>query len=522
MSLMLKPLLLSRRALLAAGAGLMLAAGLYLNTTIPVHADTPVRGGTLKFATLGLDTSDPHRHTGSLGVQQVFVEALTSIAPDGSIDPWLAEDYSVSEDGLTYTFTLRGGVTFHNGRTMTADDVKVNFERIRAEVQRGWLASAMALVEGFEAPDPQTFIVKMTEPYAAFLGLISEAWILAPESEGWDGTITQPIGTGPFKFGEWTPQISLVAPRHDGYWQEGRPYLDAVEFDLRDATDQNALAIRAGDLHVARVPGDALPELRADEQISIQFLRDTTWYFWSFNNRSPNPPFDNARVREAVAYALDKTAYMNFIAGEDGIVTNQLAVPGNFYHDPELHAADKHARPDLEKARSILAEEGVDPSGVTMKVVSWQTPYSEVAAQMLSQLGFKVEHHALDDLGAQQTLGEYEWDLAPMASGPRADIFLRFVRFMSDGPNPVLWGGVQDPELDALINAGVTTVDAEQRRARYLEAWQHIMDRYYTVVVGHAANAFAIRDEVRGYETGFTWSPHRADSGLAHTWLAQQ
>lgn len=503
-----------RRLLLAATA-----SGAIALAAPALAQDDPVYGGTLNFATLGLDTADPHRHTGSIGVQQVYAEALTSIANDGSVKPWLAERFEVSEDGLTYTFTLRQGVTFHNGDTMDAEAVRENFERIKANVTRGWLASAMKLVDGFEAPEARTFVVNMSEPYAAFLPLISEAWILSPESPGWDETITTPIGTGPFEFGEWVPQVELIAPKHEEYWQEGLPYLDAVRFDLRDATEENALALRAGDLHVARVPGDALPELRADPQIEVEFLKDTTWYFWSFNNREPNPPFDNLKVREAVTYALDKAAYMDFVAGPDGIVTNQMAIPGNFYFDEAVHEADTHAAPNLERARDILAEEGVDPSSITLEVVSWQSSYAEVAVQMVKQLGFEVNHRALDDLGAQNALGEYDWDLAPMASGPRADIFLRFVRFMSDGPNPVLWGGVQDDELDAMINDAVTTVDAGERREKYLAAWQHIMDEYYTVVVGHASNAFGVRAEVGGFETGFTWSPNRVDGGLAFTHL---
>ncbi len=511
---------LTRRSVFAGATALALtlSAGQFPGGGL-VAAETPKHGGMLTFATLGLDTADPHRHTGSIGVQQVYAEALTSIANDGSVKPWLAESFDVSEDGRTYTFTLRPDVVFHDGTPMTADAVKANFDRIKANVTKGWLASAMKQVDGFEAPDATTFVVRMQKPYAAFLNLISEAWILSPASPGWDDTITTPIGTGPFKFGTWTPKVELIAPKNEAYWQADLPYLDAVHFDLRDAVDENALALRAGDLHVARVPGDALPELRADDDIDVQFLKDTTWYFWSFNNRSPNPPFDNVKVREAVAYALDKTAYMNFIAGEDGIVTNQMAIPGNFYFDEALDAADVHVKPDLDKARAMLAEAGVNPAETTVKMVSWQEPYAEVAVQMVKKLGFNVEHTALDDLGTQKLLSEYQWDIAPMASGPRADIFLRFVRFMSDGPNPVLWGGVQDPELDAMITDAVTTVDDDTRRAKYLDAWKRIMDRYYTKVVGHASNAFGVRSDVKGFETGFTWSPNRVDGGLAHTWL---
>ena len=505
-----------RRALLAGALALGMAA-----PAVTAKAETPQYGGTLNISTLGLDTSDPHRHTGSIGVQQIYVEALTSIANDGSVKPFLAESYTVSDDGQTYAFTLRDGVTFHNGRAMTADDVLKNFERVKNNVSKGWLASAMKQVEGFDAPDDRTFVVRMAEPYAAFLNLISELWIVAPESAGWDSTITEPIGTGPFKFGEWVPKVELTAPKHDGYWQKDLPYLDAVRFDLRDSPD-NDLALRSGDLHVARVSRDKVASLTRDGSVGIQQLKDTTWYFLSFNNRKPAPPLDNVRVRQAIAFAIDKTAYMDFVAGDQAIVTNQMVIPGNFYFDEKFHKTDRHAKANLDKAKQILADEGVDPGDTVLRFISYQSePEAEVAVQMIKQLGFKVQHTALDDLGMQKQLGEYDWDLTASSSGPRADVFLRYVRMMSDGPNPVLWGGVQDPKYDALVASAISDNEPASRRNAYLDAWQRVADNYYTVVTGHAATPFGVRDEVRGYETGYTYSQNRVDGGLAFTWLAR-
>jgi peptide/nickel transport system substrate-binding protein len=480
---------------------------------------TPRRGGILRYAAGGLDTSDFHRHTGSISVPQVIVEAPTSIADDGSVKPFLAESWTISSDGTLYTFKIRPNVRFHNNRIMTSADFLANFERVKARVTGGWLASAMKQVASFETPDPQTFVVKMQKPYAPLLSLLSEMWIVAPESAGWNETISRPIGTGPFKFERWTPKVELFAPRHDGYWQEGKPYLDAVRFDLSD-NEQRDVALRAGDLHIVNLPDDKLADIVKLPGYTIHPLKDSTWYFWSFNNRKPRPPFDRIKVREAVSYALDKPSYMSFIAGERGIVTNQMVAPGNFFFDKAMHEADTHAKPDLAKARAMLQAEGVNPAATPMRVVSWQNAYAEVAVQMVRELGFRIEHIALDDLGAQRRLGEYDWDLAPMGSGPRADIFLRYVRMMSDGPNPVLWGGVQDPEFDRLTLAAVAEVDDMRRRQFYLDAWKRAMDRYYTVVAGHSFQNYASRPEVRGFSGGFTWSPHRVDGGLAFTWIA--
>jgi ABC-type transport system substrate-binding protein len=107
-----------------------------------------------------------------------------------------------------------------------------------------------------------------------------------------------------------------------------------------------------------------------------------------------------------------------------------------------------------------------------------------------------------------------------MSSGPRADIFLRYVRLMSDGPNPVLWGGIQDPELDKLIKAAVAEPAIEARKALYLKAWRRVMDKYYFLVLGLSSNQIAMSRSVQGYDPGFTWSPNWASGGVAQTWLA--
>lgn len=479
-------------------------------------AGQPRRGGTLRLSLLGLDTADPHRHSGSIAVQQVYAETLTSIGDDGRVVPFLAERFEAQPDGLGYTFHLRQGVQFHNGRALTASDVRANVERVRAQIKGGWLSGAMRLVDQVETPDPATLRITLTEPYAPFLNLLSELWIVAPESPGWDATITQPIGTGPFTFGTWRPDVSFEAPAFAGYWQPGLPYLDALHFDLRGERD-STLALRAGDLHVGYVGNDQIPVLRS-AGIDVQFLKDTAWYFLSFNNRKPSALMQDARVRDAIALAVDKRAYMNFIV-PDALVSNQPVRPETFFWDAAMDAADPFARPDLAKAKALLAQAGVDPAAHTLKIVSWQNDYAQVAVQMVRQLGFGVDHQALDDIGAQRRLAQYDWDLAPFSSGPRADVYLRYARLLSDGPSPMLWGGIQDPALDSLIKKAVSATSPEQAREGYLQAWAHVMEQRYTLGIGHAADAIGVGAKVRGYATGFTWSQHRADGGVAHAWL---
>jgi ABC-type transport system substrate-binding protein len=127
---------------------------------------------------------------------------------------------------------------------------------------------------------------------------------------------------------------------------------------------------------------------------------------------------------------------------------------------------------------------------------------------MIKKLGFEVNHVALDDVGAQRRLGQYDWDISLLESGPRADIFLRYVRLTSDGPNPVLWGGIQDEALDGLIDKAVAEPDQARRVANYLAAFKHVMAKDYFYVLGHEQSVIVSRAEVQGWESGFTWSPH--------------
>lgn len=479
---------------------------------------SPKAGGTLKIALMGLDTADPHRHSGSISVQQVYVETLTSIADDGQVKPFLAERFEVSADGKIYTFYLRDNVRFHNGRTLTGQDVRANLVRVRDTISGGWLSNTMKLVKEISVPSPLVVQIDMKEAYAPFLSLLSELWIVAPESEGWNSTITRPVGTGPFTFGTWQANQRFHAPAFKQYWQPGLPYLDAVDFDLRGDRD-NSLSLRSGDLHVAYVNNDRLASLRSDN-IDVQFLGDTSWYFLSFNNRKPSTILQDIRVRQAIACTIDKSAYMNFIGGSEAMVSNQLTRPSTFYWDQGLEQLDPFARPDIDRARKLLQSAGVEAAQHTLKVVSWQQDYAQVAVQMVRELGFKVDHQALDDIGAQRVLSQYDWDLAPFSSGPRADVYLRYARFESQGPSPMLWGGIQDPQLDQLITRAVDSSSPEQARKRYLAAWQRVMDKLYTLGIGHSADAIGVAANVQGYRTGYTWSQNRIDGGLAHTWIS--
>jgi peptide/nickel transport system substrate-binding protein len=457
-----------------------------------------------------MQSPDPHRETGSFHWPQATTEGLTGVAADGSVKPMLAERWEIP-DARTYVFHLRPGVRFHNGRELTAEDVKANFERI-AGLDRAWLKSTAAMVEAYEIGGPHTLTMRLKEPYAPFLALVSEGWIMAPESPNWSGTISAPIGTGPFVWREFVPKTELKLTRHDAYWRAPMPHV--AEVVGRFSEGDPVVGLRAGDVHIAGVSQDQAAALANDPAVAVITGTASSWQFLSFNNRAPRPPLDDVRVRRAIVRALDKQKIIEIQGGPTAVVANQMALPGSFYHDPNL--ADALVTPDLPAARALLAEAGVDPARHTLVMpVNTNPTVPQVVAAMIGELGFQIDLQVADDAATETRLQKYDWDLYYAGSGPRTDIALRFLRMLSDGPNPGLWGGVQDPEYDRIVRRAFATVDDGQRRALYLEAWARVMDRLYTHVIGHTLSSYGVRREVEGFEMGAVPGVSLVDTGLA-------
>ena len=491
-------------------------AGAAPATSAPAAAAKPAPGGKFVIRIGDMQTPDPHRETGSFHWPQAHSEGLTGVAGDGSIKPRLAERWEVA-DGRVYTFHLRKGVRFHNGREMTAEDVKANFERI-AGLDRAWLKATTATIEKYEVVDPLTLKMTLKEPYAPFLALISEGWILAPESPGWSGNISQPIGTGAFKWQEFVPKQQLVLKRHEAFWRTPAPYVDEVVG--RFSEGDPVVALKTGDVQIASVNQDQAAALEADANVRLITNKASSWNFLSFNNRKPRAPFDNVLVRRAICHTLDKPRLATLQGGKTGVVANQMALPGSFYHDPAL--ADPYATPDVEAGKRLLAEAGVDPKGTKLVMpVNSDPRVPQAVAAMIEQLGFEVDLQVADDLATETRLQQYDWDAYYAGSGPRTDIALRYVRLMSDGPNPGLWGGVQDAEYDKLVKQAWATTDDQQRKAVYLQAWKRVMENHYTVVANHTLSTYGVRKEVQEFELGAVPGVDLVDSGISFARLVQ-
>ena len=317
-------------------------------------------------------------------------EGLTRFAPDGSTIPGLAESWEISEDGLIYTFHLHDGVTFHDGTTMDAEDVKFSLERINAEGSLNAQKALYADIASVEVVDPLIVKVTLSKPNGSFIYNLAwgDAVIVAPESA--DGNKTNPIGTGPFKFSDRVEGDHIDLVRNPDYW--GNPVaLESATFRfIADPTAAFA-ALQAGDV-------DAFPNFPAPETVA-QFENDPRFRvvigategetILAMNNGKA--PLDNIKVREAIAHAIDRQAIIDGAMFGYGTPIGTFMSPAN----PDYIDLTAQSNYDPEKSKALLAEVGWDPNTVlSLKlppVEGYARRGGEIIAQQLAAVGIKTE-----------------------------------------------------------------------------------------------------------------------------------
>jgi peptide/nickel transport system substrate-binding protein len=316
-------------------------------------------------------------------------EGLTRFMSDGSVVAGLAESWDISEDGTTYTFKLRDGVTFHDGSTMDAEDVKFTLDRARAEDSANAQKALFAGISEVTVIDPTTVEVKLSAPDGNFL--FNMAWgdavIVAPESI--DAIKQTPIGTGPFKFDAWVQGDRIEISRNADYWGDA-PALDAATFKFISDPTAAFAAMMAQDIDAfAGFPApENLPQFEADPRFQVLVGSTEGETILAMNNKLP--PFDNKTVREAVAHAIDRQAII------DGAMFGLGTPIGTHFapHNPDYVDLTAKSAYDPEKAKALLAEAGfADGFTTTLKLPppSYARRGGEIIASQLRAVGIETE-----------------------------------------------------------------------------------------------------------------------------------
>ena len=527
---------LSRRG--AALAALVPAAALVLASCSSDDSSSsaePQDGGTLVYATGDAEPTclDPHvggNYPQAMLTTQVL-EPLVGRDADGEILPWLATGWEISEDGLTWDFTLAEGITFTDGTPFDAEAVKVNVEHLQdpaTQSSTGYLA--LAKVSEVEVVDATHARFHLTEPDSALAESLSQPW-LAIESptgiaRGMDANCAAPVGTGPFVVESWTPQQQVDLVRNDDYataapeaTHEGAAHLDRIVWRfIPDAATRYA-ALQSGEVQVIDNPQpDAIATAQAGGDISdVDAPRPGSVNRLELN--SGQAPFDDVRVREAFVRAADVDPGIESLYA--GTVTRSYSPLSSSeptaVSDESLFGTDPDAAQDLldeagwteRDAEGYRTKDGQRltvrfPVSTNQSVAAEQSLFEQVQANAKA-VGFEVVITPLDLSGWYEALGANEYEIV---SAPYTKVGPDVLRILyhSSGIVPAPSGyfanhaQVSDPALDEILDRAAEVTDPTERAELYAQAQQTVLDGFFILPLYDQQNHYLTRG-VEGVRT---------------------
>ncbi len=432
-------------------------------------------GGTLVAAISGQpDQLDPHQTTAypSFQVLENVYDTLVVPGPeDLEFQPSLATEWEVSDDNLTWTFTLRDDVTFHDGATFDSADVAYSYNRIIDEE----LANAfrLASVEEIRTPDETTVEIQLSEPTPNLLANIGGFKGMAILPEGAADALdlsNEANGTGPFMLESMNPD-SIQLSAYEDYWGEG-PFVDGVTFRFISEGTTALTELQAGDVHwTDNIPPQRLESLQAEEGLVVESIASVDYWYWAVNFE--REPFSDPNVRNALAFGIDREEIAE--AAHFGAATvNQTAIsPDSFWaHD---YAPYSH---DPEQARQFLEDAGVDGLSLGLMVTNefpQTVTVAEVIASQLGQIGIDVEIQTETFGTWLDRQGQGDFDAFMLGWLGNIDPFGYYhSQHICEGSNN--YQGYCSEETDELLNQAATETDQDARRDLYHQAVEKIVD----------------------------------------------
>jgi peptide/nickel transport system substrate-binding protein len=485
--------------LIAATVGLCAAAPL------PALAQGK-QGGTLRYAT-GTDaqTLDPQFVTDIPTARVVMQLHETLVYPDskGEMKGVLAESWTVSDDKLTWTFKLRPGVKFHDGTPFNAAAVKFTFDRITNEATRSPRRSSTSSIDSVAVVDDMTVAIRTKTVFAPLLAQLS-AYNLAIISPKAGAALNAeyskaPAGTGPFKLGSWTPSEKMTLARNTDYWGD-KAKLDSVEISIVPEDSARVLALLAGQADmIANVPPVMVNRLKGAPNVQVIDKTGFRTIYAAMNLKMK--PFDDVRVRQAVAYAIDTKGLL------EGVM-NKIGTPGGGLESPVIPGAPTlPPYPyDPAKAKALLTEAGY-PNGVTVDFYVPTGRYindrqlGEAIQAQLAKVGIKANLQT-PEWGAYSAMltdkGKIPFFLLGKGS-PTGDLdFTLTLNVESKGSGN--YGNYSNEAVDKMILEQRATVDPAARREILKKILEQAYNDYPWVVLFYENQLFGQRSNVQGVE----------------------
>ncbi|WP_053382765.1 ABC transporter substrate-binding protein [Leucobacter celer] len=416
------------------------------------------------------DQLDPHKTTSYFSFEVLENIFDTLVAPDENLEmqPALAESWDLSDDQLTWTFHLREGVSFHDGSPFTSADVAYSLNRIiDEELANAWRLSA---VTGIATPDDRTVEITVAQPTPNLLsslgGFKGMAIVQQQNVESGDIT-TKPVGTGPFSLSGYTPGDAIRLEANPDYW-DGAPGVGGVTFSFLSEGNTAIAALKSGEIHwTDSIPAQQLEQLQQDDQVEIGLEPSTDYWYLALNQQ--REPYDDARVRQAIGYAIDRDAIAQ-VTSYGTAEVNQLAIPQQSAWFTEF---DEY-RTDPDRANELLSEAGVDGSTLKLDLLaSSDYPETVTAAQVIADnlkpLGIEVSIRQPDFATwlDEQNTGNFDMLMMAWLGNIDPDDFY-YAQHHTDGASNAQ--GYSNPRVDELLDSGRVETDTEARKQIYAEA----------------------------------------------------
>lgn len=482
---------------------------------------TPTPGGTLTFARTQSPTSlDLHSQitaNNAFAIDKIF-EPLLSFNAQGEIEPWLASEYSSSEDGLVWTFTLRPGVAFSTGAPVTPEDVVYSLNR---HLEVGGPLPLHAPITSIEATGTDTVVITLSEAYTPFVAELAgfSNGILPADLGGVDAAIffKDPVGTGPFVVDSWTEGGDISFTKNEHYWQDGKPYLDGVVYTLVQDDNQLVAQLQSGQVHVIDSVASAnVATLQASSSLTVSTT--PSWVVEELFFNTLDEHFADRDVRRAVSYALDREGIVAATSFGTAEVAGSVLPPSIPGYDATIDSLSH----DLDAAKASIAASAY-PEGftTTLLVASGNTlraQEAQIVQAQLAEIGITVEIESIDLAAFRERFRAFDYSF--MINSATSDVAdpNGIVTFQADpaGGTNGYWTHYDNSEVTALIQQGRTLPDGAERAAVYSQIQATIAGDAPFIPLSYPSNIKATQSSVHG----LTVLPN-GSVRLQDTWIAQ-
>lgn len=528
---------LNRRALFvrtaAAGLTATMLGELLLSEAAAAPAsaqDTPMPGGTLREGyDLDFSRLDPVATNWYDPAFHALYDSLLIDAPDGTLQPNLAESWEVSEDGTSVTFVLKEGGLFHTGRPLTAEAVKEVYEAIQDPANGSPLSTLFSPVDKIEAVDERTLVLTMAHPYYEVLNVVKTGyWALAnietrtAEADAYGQSVVD--GTGPFLFQEWVPGSHTSVTRWEEYpgsivpyfTNKGKAYLDGIRWEAILEGAQRAIKIENGEIDTLRNPLlQDVARLEQNADLSVSSYSEPSGYIMSTNFERTDLDFHEVSMRQAISHAIDRQAIVTALLASLGSPLYGPITPADVYYDPSVEELNTF---DLETAKSLVAELGWTPGddgiltkngvrhafSLVVQSESFNRDLASVIQASLAELGMEVTVEALDRgsyfgklaEGTDSSLFYYLWPVP-------IDVVILFVGSATiPAPN---WSRANVPAVDEAIEAWKQAANADELREAGNQFQMAVAEHLPTIPLVVRNSVWVSRPNVHG------WLPHQYD-----------